>query len=253
MSRLRRLAVAATVCAAGLVSTTPTLASPTQEGDGGWLTVAGPVPLFDLADLAPGDHGEVELTITNEMPTSARFSMQIVDLRSDDFGCNEPESEAGDTSCGQDDGELDAALELTLREAPSDGTTLGALRTDRLSAWADLGVEDPSTLTAGATRTYTIEYELPADATNLVQSDRVSFALDLRLDQAVGTEVAGVALGSGATATVAAAPELPRTGTDTLLLIRLGAGAIAVGCTVLLVLGRKRERAQSTGSTLDTS
>jgi hypothetical protein len=243
MNRLRGLSLAAVgLCAAGLLSTGPTLAAPTPE-DGSWLTVSGPVPLFDLAALTPGDAGEADLVITNEMPAAARFSLRVVELRSDDFGCSEPEADAGDTSCGQDEGELDDALQLTLREIGADGAASSPLRTDVLSAWATTGLEDAAALGASEQRTYSLSYELPATSTNVVQSDRVSFAVELRLDQANGAEVEGTSFGSGTKARIDAAPQLPRTGNELLGLIRLGAGSIAIGCTALLLVGRRRERA----------
>lgn len=241
MTLRRRMSLALSLCAAGLVFLTPPLAAQ-PAGDGAdWLVVAGPVPLFDFGHLAPGAKGQAQLVVTNQMPSAAQLSVQVVDLRSDDVGCNEPEADAGDTSCGQDEGELDDALELALDVAGSEDGDARSLGTDVIRAWDGVIVDDTVALAPGEQRTYTVRYELPRATTDIVQSDRVSFVLELALDQAAGADVAGATISRPAAARIAAAPELPRTGSDLLGPVRVGTGAIAVGCVALLLAGRRRE------------
>jgi hypothetical protein len=238
MTRLRLFALAALFLAAGALATSPyVLAAPAQEASD-WLQVVGPVPLFGLTDLAPGATGRAELTVTNRMPLPARFAIQVVDLRSDDAGCNEPEREAGDTTCGQGGGELADVLDVTLVAVTRDGMDR-TLRSDTLGELDGVPVRDEEALHPGEQRTYAVSYELRGAATNVAQSDRLSFDLALELEQASGADVAGA---TTRRAQVAAAPRLPTTGNELLDMMRLGAGAVAIGCLALVVASRRRER-----------
>jgi hypothetical protein len=233
VSRWTRAAAAAGLLWASLVAGGEPAAAARRTESPDWLTVEQ-VPLWNLADIAPGDSGSSSFTVTNHMTTTARFSLRVVDLRSDDNGCIEPESEWGDTTCGTGGGELDDVLVLTVAPVGE-----AAAHVDVLGAW-DEAYEDDREIAAGGRRTYEMAYRLPLEATNLVQSDRVSFALEMTLTQ-VGAEV----LGAEVTRVPATAP-LPRTGLDIATLVRVGAGVFVVGWLLALRTGRRlRRRASS--------
>lgn len=230
MTRSMRAAAAAGLMGVALVAGSGPAAAVRLTESPDWLTVEQ-VPLWNLAGIAPGDSESSSITVTNHMPATARFSLRVVAVRSDDNGCVEPEVEWGDTSCGTGGGELDDVLILTV--AP-DGST--AERADVLDGW-DQAYEDETEIAAGATRTYEVAYRLPLEATNLVQSDRVSFALEMTLVQVGGEALGAEVLGAEVTRVPATAP-LPRTGRDVLALVRIGAAVLLIGW--VSVVGRDR-------------
>ena len=154
--------------------------------------------------------------------------MTVAALRNDDNGCNEPESTAGDTTCGPGGGELQDDIRLTL----TDTTTNALLASATLSSWVAMEVEDPVALSAHQTRTFRVGYELPIGSSNLTQSDLVAFELELRLEQADGTDVESEA--------VPATPPLPGSGSDHGVLVVLGLACVMAGFVLFRLANTRR-------------
>jgi hypothetical protein len=226
----RSLLLTAAVVAMAASSSVPSA----RATDAGWVTVAGGFPLFDLAGIAPGDSGSATITVTNPQVFPATFTMSLISLRTDDNGCNEPEVAFGDTTCGPGGGELQNDLRLTLT-ALGAGDTLVAEGT--VAEWGKHPAVDQIVLAGHEARTYRADYELPIGSSNLTQSDLVSFLLELRLEQVLGTEVASEA----PTAVLGATGSLPGTGGDERADVMIGMGVLLTGLG-LHRLSRQRGR-----------
>lgn len=223
MTRLRRL-ISRTILFIGvatIIAASPGATSTAQGTEQQWLTVPGGLPLFDLAEIAPGDSGSAVITVTNPQSFPVTLSIAVIALTNDDNGCNEPEQAIGDTTCGAGGGELQLDLRLTLTAM---GQTDKSVAAATVTEWVAQPAVDPLVLGDHETRSYRIGYELPVGSTNLIQSDLVAFQFEMRLDQELGT----VTSEAPAVAILATAP-LVRTGVDTIELVMLGSSAILSG------------------------
>jgi LPXTG-motif cell wall-anchored protein len=199
-----------------------------------WLTVPAGTPLFDPAGIAPGDSGSATFAVTNPQSFPVEFSVTITGLANDDNGCNEPELEIGDTTCGAGGGELQSDLRVVLTAT---GATDRFIADDTLDAWAGRSAIDTRALDGHEYRTYRVDYVLPIGTSNVTQSDLVYFELELRLDQVLDA----VASEPPEPVVIAATPSLPRTGTNaaTMLLVALGAVLVGVGFVTISVRRRR--------------
>lgn len=190
------------------------------------------------------------------------FSIAVEALEDYDRGCNRPETNSGDTTCGDgpDQGEL--SQQLLLGQAwsddvedcadaasPTSGTPLRDVEELVQSAPAALSQQDAVCLVLSAA--------LPLSADNLAQSDQVVFDLRLGLTDAEPVEVLSESLermtpgaaagssgtgGSGVTAATFGTPRpsaLPFTGT-TLLTAALWAVVLVALGVALASVGRRR-------------
>jgi hypothetical protein len=216
---------AATVAGPGRTST----AGATEPG---WLVVPGGLPLFDLANIAPGDSGAATLTVTNPQAFPVRFSVAVTALANDDNGCNEPEEAIGDTTCGPGGGELQFDLRLSL--ATGDATERH-IATGTVTEWAFQPAVDTFALGGNETRTYRVGYSLPTGSSNVTQSDLISFQFEMRLDQAFDSVAS-----DPPPALIVATPSLPRTGTDMFAIVMVAASTIVMGVGLYRMSARKR-------------
>ena len=233
MTRLRRL-ITRTILFVGvatIIGAAPGAASTAQGTEQQWVTVPGGLPLFDLAGITPGDSGSAVITVTNPQSSPATFSIAVTALTNDDNGCNEPEQEIGDATCGAGGGELQLDLRLTLTAI---GQTDKSVAAATVAEWAAQPAADPLVLGDHETRSYRIGYELPIASTNVVQSDLVAFQFEMRLDQEAGA----VASEAPAVAILATAP-LVQTGIDTIELVLLGSSVILSGLALYWFAVRK--------------
>ena len=70
---------------------------------------------FDFDDVKPGDSGENTISL-HAYDNDAWLCAYVQNLEKDDNGCNEPETAAGDTGCGDDQGELQDYILMTIWE-----------------------------------------------------------------------------------------------------------------------------------------
>jgi len=161
-----------------------------------------------------------------------KFSVAVTGLSNDDNGCNEPERLAGDTTCGPGGGELQSNLRMVLTATIQ---TERPIAEDIVNEWAARPAVDTVSLSGYESRIYRIGYELPIEASNVTQSDLVSFQLEMRLEQEFESFAS-----DPPTAVVAATSPLPRTGTDSQAMIIIGMGSILVGACMYSTSGRRR-------------
>ena len=188
------------------------------------------------------------------------FSLGVEDVEDVERGCNRPERNSGDSTCGDgpDQGELSRQLLLgqawtsdvsgcSTAPSPTSGRVLSTLEDAVLSA--------PATLSEGEAVCLVIAVVLPTSADNLVQSDLTRLDLRLGLTDAVPavevlnqdfeqpdkTTANGAGTGTGVTAATALRPvptALPFTGAS-VLAVALWATALSLLGWGLLVVGRR--------------
>lgn len=236
MIRTRRF-IATSVLFIGLVAVAevgPNATVDARAKQAEWLTVPAGTPLFDPAGIAPGDSGSATFAVTNPQAFPVELSVAITGLANDDNGCNEPEQEIGDTTCGAGGGELQSDLRLVLTATD---TTDRLIAGGALDTWPGRPAVDTRALGGHEYRTYRVDYSLPIGTSNMTQSDLVYFQLEIRLDQVLDS----VASEPPAPVVLAATPSLPRTGTNAEMIVILGLGAVLFG-TGLLTMSMRRRR-----------
>lgn len=206
---------------------------PAHADTSSWLTVPGGSPLFDVAGIAPGDSGSALITVTNPQGFPVTFSMVVTSLVNDDNGCGEPEERSGDTTCGAGGGELQDDLRILLFAT---GNSDRPIRNSTLAAWTAQPAEDALSLTGHESRTYRVEYQLPIGASNFVQSDLVSFAFSMRLDQTLDSIVSS----DPPPVVVVATPTLPTTGTELRAIVAVAMLVSLLGVSLYRLGGRWR-------------
>ena len=135
------------------------------------------VTFLDVMGAEPGDSGQSSVTLGNTGSVVGVPEVEVAAIRSTENGYYGKEN-------GQDgspsDGELDEHLEL---RASLDGTTILSRTTaDSLSVGDSYTAS--STIGGGGSSTFTIEWWLPSDTSDLAQSDGFEFDLTFRLQQA---------------------------------------------------------------------
>jgi predicted ribosomally synthesized peptide with SipW-like signal peptide len=140
--------------------------------DGGDQTVT----FLDESGIEPGDQGQGSVTLANSGSLAAAPTVTVSEIRSTENGYYGQEN-------GQDgspnDGELDEHLEVR--------ATLGSSTVWPRQTVTSLTVGSPydpgTTLSAGGSATFTMEWWLPSDTSDLAQSDGVEMDVTFRLEQ----------------------------------------------------------------------
>lgn len=82
------------------------------------LTVNGQngqnVQLFNVSNLVPGNQPTGRYRINNIGSINGYLDIESISIVNNENGCIEPETQAGDTTCGPDQGELGAQLNLRM-------------------------------------------------------------------------------------------------------------------------------------------
>jgi hypothetical protein len=140
--------------------------------DGGEQTVT----FLDVSGVEPGDNGQSSVTLGNTGSVAGVPEIEVDAIRSTENGYYGKEN-------GQDgspnDGELDEHLEL---RASLGGTAI-IPRTTADSLTVGDSYTAPSTIGSDGSSTFTVEWWLPSDTSNLAQSDGFEFDLTFRLQQ----------------------------------------------------------------------
>lgn len=205
-------------------------------------------PTNDPMRLAPGYSTEREVRVLNEAVDTSELHLQARNLVDDDNGCVHPETRDGDTTCGVDGGELSDWMRITVTRLG--GTTDELLWTGTLAELADGAVLE-SAMPAKAEWRLRLTSELPREAGNDTQTDRVSYDLRWTMSSERGpddVDIAGVEAEAGGSAG-GGAPRLPggvvigglpATGTTVgLLLLLTTAGLLSAG-SIMIAAGRRR-------------
>lgn len=154
-----------------------------------------------LSDMKPGQTASYNWTLSNSGSLSGKPWVEITNLRNYDNGCNDPEEETPDTTCGDPglgDGELGANLLMKLNAPgsvgyvyPNHASCVGGNQCP-LNYWNSLGHIDEvvdgqvwDTIAASSTLAgpMVLEFVVPSTTGNIIQSDSVKFDLVFHLEQ----------------------------------------------------------------------
>lgn len=230
-------------------------------------TSATPIEIDDMyPGLAVTRPYTVALTATAPDANLALAIEALVDL---ERACNRPETQSGDTSCGEFDGEMSEQLLLSALLTDGDDcedTTeaTSVLAPTTLRDAATIGVLDLGAIVeSGTERCLLLTFDLPRAADNLVQSDLARFDLVVHAEQAIPDPAPSVGRGTDVLADVLERPapvgpatvvktiqpatvksgQLAITGLLALPLLLAATGSLALGGLVLWV-SRRRGRAR---------
>jgi hypothetical protein len=167
---------AATLAASALVSALAlVLAQPAgAQVDPISIEVVGGGTLFDTDGMYPGFRMTDEIRITNNAADAGAIRLRILDLVSDDNGCNHPEALV-DTTCGDGEGELaeQVLLGIDRVEVSDDAVMMAPTILENIGA-VPLGHIAP-----GSTASYHLTFELPITSGNETQTDSLSFDVEI--------------------------------------------------------------------------
>ncbi len=138
-----------------------------------------PGTMISFSDVKPGDRGELEISL-HVYDNPAHIWMSIPWLEDMEMSINEPEEEAGD-SWEDEIGELSKNIEVTVRDWNEDEVftgTLYELYDLTMDQSTYLGVIDNCT-----TYWLTMEWEVPVEVGNIIQSDSVEFDIEFYAEQ----------------------------------------------------------------------
>jgi predicted ribosomally synthesized peptide with SipW-like signal peptide len=168
----------------------------TEEGaESDPITLAGlvPAPTPPLGSNQPSEHSYVvRLSNDGSVPGTALWGTSgVAELEN---GCNEAEEAAGDTSCGEQQGELGDQLRVSLSLLPGAGCegTPAIVSPEQYPATDERafkpirpgGTGDPIVLAPGENRCARVDVYFPhLPHNNVAQGDSSSFRLAFRLDQ----------------------------------------------------------------------
>jgi hypothetical protein len=156
-------------------------------GDGVGFTHDPGAPFLDVSRMYPGSSGSGYLDVRNASAYDATLNLAVLDLVSQENGCQRPEMRVPGEQCDADGGELEDWLEVTVtREdlpggAPDKVLWQGDLGS--LASGADLGGSFP----AGATWRLRMTVALPQAAGNETMSDSLTFDARLTATSSGGT------------------------------------------------------------------
>jgi hypothetical protein len=156
-----------------------------ESGPPSWLHLSN-APLLDLDRLYPGASGGAQFEVDNPRHQAVTFGLRITGLTNDDDGCSEPETREGDVTCGPGGGELQDDLRLSLRPVDDEGVAGEAIATGTLAELNGRLLRDGVTIDGSAARSYVLGYELPESSTNVTQTDRVGFDVEVALEAVTG-------------------------------------------------------------------
>lgn len=138
------------------------------------------VTFLDESGIAPGDSGQGSVSLGNAGTIPGTPEVEVAAIRSTENGYYGKEN-------GQDgspnDGELDEHLEVRVS---FDGQTIVG-RTTVANVSPGDSYTMSSTIGAGESKPFTVEWWLPSDTSNLAQSDGYEFDLTFRLVQDGGS------------------------------------------------------------------
>lgn len=139
-----------------------------------------------VANVMPGDSGTVTLNVTNDGNESGQLAVSTRNVTDFENGLTEPEAEVPDEGGdpGRGDGELSSHLLVRWTLIESDGDRVTLSRNDTYVPIGTLDDEQPvkgGTIEANESATALLEWKVPVDTGNEIQSDSVEFDVDFRL------------------------------------------------------------------------
>ena len=132
--------------------------------------------LITVANAVPGGSDFVTGNVSNAGSIPGTLSLAVTQTSNDDISSNEPEAASTDTTLGAGEpGELCDAMQVQVEY----GTTL-VYPFGSLSGISSLSL---GTLSAGASETYKLSYQIPDTIGNEIQSDSCGFTITATLTQ----------------------------------------------------------------------
>ncbi len=145
---------------------------------------------FTITNLAPGDTQSVTYVLKNEGSIDGFLDMENIAVTSQENGCNEPETAAGDTSCGKPgngEGELSARVTMTLyMDDDCDGSKQSGEATIYSGAMKDVAAsyDINRALSSGSTQCVGADFVWTSSAQdNVAQGDTATLAVTFELAQ----------------------------------------------------------------------
>ncbi len=148
-----------------------------EEDDYGNIEMEqNPGVIFDFSDVKPGDWGKAEISL-HVYDNPAHIWMSVPTLVDREVSVNEPELEAGDNP-ESEVGELSQNIQVTVLDWADSEVFSGTLNELHNLDNAYLGVIDNCT-----TYWLTMEWEVPVEVGNIIQSDSVEFDIEFYAEQ----------------------------------------------------------------------
>jgi hypothetical protein len=143
-------------------------------GDGqGWVHDSSH-PLFHFDKVAPVMTTSASFRLKNDSASSGHLSVKAIHVHDDDNGCVRQETAAGDTTCGDGEGELAAAVRFTVVcESLDHGRPLWSGTISDI----EKGVTIQQPLAPKGVLELHVAAELPRSAGNETMTDRLAFDL----------------------------------------------------------------------------
>lgn len=144
---------------------------------------------FTVDNVKPGDTGSGIWVINNVGTIDGFVDLESISQVNDDNGCNEPETEDGDTTCGAGQGDLGVNLNIDLFvDADNNGIKGAGEATIYNGAVSGLAANYEQNLSLGASETnyVTLNWAVPTTAGNEIQSDSLVLNLTFELAQTTG-------------------------------------------------------------------
>jgi len=175
------------------------------------LEVAGSSSILHISigNLKPGDgmggaeHGTIsyQFTVTNLGTLDGKLTMKVINVRNYENGRNEPELAVDSTggNPGLGNGELGAYLNMQVNfpgdpgfvyRSCSDPNCIGNRRAHTINCWENVVIDSSMAglpnylIKAGQSYLGVLEFMLPSDVGNIIQSDSVEFDIEFTLEQA---------------------------------------------------------------------
>lgn len=157
----------------GAVATAGTMDLKVSNTTGGAFNEDG---IFEVGPLFPGDSRSASFTLTNDGGVAGDLSFTFVRVANDENTLTDPEKEAGDDTPGDSEGRGKGELfrNLVITGPTAEDEKLAEVVGEPRSA---------GTLTAGRSRTFTVELTVPRNATSMIQNDSASFQIVADLNQ----------------------------------------------------------------------
>jgi len=188
-----------TIVAVAAIATTATGAyfSDTETSTGNTIT-AGTLDLnldggntnvvkFAVTDMKPGDTKTGMYAVANAGSISGYLDLESIAVSSDDNLCNEPETNAGDVTCGVGDGELAGLVNLQIySDADLSGTyTAGdVLIYNGLASSIAASYDANIAVAAAATKNIIVDASWASSANdNMAQTDSLNLNMTFELAQ----------------------------------------------------------------------
>ena len=144
---------------------------------------------FSLDNLKPGDSGSGTWTVNNVGSLGGFLDLENIVLVDDDNNCNDPEADVDD-SCGASlGGELSVNMNVDLFV---DNNNNGSLDTGETMVYSGslksmaANYELDLVLAAGDTDYINLNWTIPADVGNIIQSDSTALGITFELGQTAG-------------------------------------------------------------------